>query len=130
MFQTVKLIERIGNTANEMLTMLRSIAFGIETVNKVKRFSASQSFNLKAEGAGKGVRHFTVRNIGKSIMYVSTSSLEEREPVNPFETFAINSPHRVCDEQVLISFGAEHPDFANANVPNNEAIARFLVDKC
>lgn len=125
--------ETVLGNLQSMLPLLRKLVWGIETTSSVHRLSKNTVLDLGSKGIDnvRGVRHFTCRNLGKSIIYISTGEVDEKEPVNPDETFAINSPFRVCDKSVKISFGAVHPDFAaEATRSNNDVIVRYLVDKC
>ncbi|MGE5944606.1 MAG: hypothetical protein ACM31G_09730 [Flavobacteriales bacterium] len=135
MMSLYNLIENVSNklfkTLEEALLQLKVIAFGVECITKTSKFSIARPFNLKALGGGRGVRHFTCRNVGNYTMYVSTGDPEEEEPIEPGETFSINSPHRIKDEAVKFRFAdVVHPDYATEVNPQPNAIARYLVDIC
>jgi len=114
----------------DLLLIIRKLVYGVESTTRVKRFSQEQDINLKEEGAGKGVRAFTVRNLGGHIMFISTSPIDEREPILPGQHFIINTETRVCDEQIKIEFD-ENP-YPNNPTPftGKEGIIRFVVEKC
>jgi len=120
MFETM-----VYDILKEILTYVKKLTFGISTITKVKRFANNQELNLKKMGGENGVRHFTCRNLGQHIMYISFQ--DEKEPINPGETFTINSPYRTVDEYLKIEFGALHPDYATGIT---DGIIRYSVDVC
>ncbi len=113
-----------------IILLLRRLVFGVEYVTRVKRFSQQQNFDLKDLGGKLGVRGFTLRNIGGHIIYVSTSSLDEKEPVYPGEHFAISGEGRCVDQSIKIIF--DDNAYAENNTPfsGKNAIVRYKVDVC
>jgi hypothetical protein len=118
----------LGNL-QEAVKLLRKLAFGVQTVTRVKKFSNAQKLDLKKEGGGKGVRGFTCRNISNRIMYISTGASDEREPLYPEDIFAISGPELACDEQVQIEFGDVDATYTGP-FNKQEAIVRFKVEIC
>ncbi|MFV9549661.1 hypothetical protein [Algibacter sp. PT7-4] len=122
--------ETVLGCLQHIISLLRKKVYGTETTTRVKRFGQDQVLDLKKEGANLGVRGFTLRNLGAHIIFISTSAVEEKEPIYPGESFGINNESRVCDQQIKIEFDPNV--YANNTTPftGKQAIVRFLVDKC
>lgn len=113
-----------------VIALLRKSLYGLETETRVMRFSNDQDLNLKKLGNGKGVRSFSVKNIGKHIIFISTGANDEREPIYPEQLHIHNNPHRCVDESVIIEFGEIDNRYANRDDLGKEAIVRYAIDKC
>lgn len=135
-----KNLENIPETGLRALqiitTLLRRLVYGLEFASRVRAFSDEITISPKAEGGKRGIRGLTIRNIGSHIMYVSTSGIEEKEPILPEHTFAVGQQGRLIDDQIKIEFDDAPYDTyinnASANFADagKRAIARFLVDEC
>ena len=114
-----RLLEIIAN-------FLTKRSYEVESRLQSERFSEERNFNFKTLGNGKGVRNFTVQNEGRSIVYVG----DHKQKVNPGNSFTIQSPYRITNEQFKVEFGAVDAS-TDASLPTRDAIAYYLVDtKC
>lgn len=129
MYGIGKLIEDTNALLKDIKKYLIKVVYGVETTTRVKRFSNNQELNLKDLGGGKGVIGFSLRNIGNTIIYISTSAIDEREPIYPEQVFAINGDTRVCDKEIRIEFGKEYADYQGPFSGKN-AIVRYLKQDC
>lgn len=86
----------------------------------VHRFNNDQSFDCLSMGNMKGVRRLTIRNIGTTVLMVKDDG---NEPIEPGETFTINSDLLVTNRKLELEFVPEVG-------MSNDGIIRYLVDVC
>jgi hypothetical protein len=125
----------IGKLIENSNDLLMKLIYGTSHNTRVIRFSDRQDINLTSEGKGKGVKGFTLRNIGSHIIYVSTSPIGEKEPVHPQNSWSIGQDALVKGNIIIDFDDAEDAnyntdEYAYFRNKGKQGLVRFLVEDC
>lgn len=113
----------IADVLNNIYSLLKSRVNGVATHIQAIRFSDDKNFNFEQLGNKKGVRNFSLRNIGGYDLIIK----DVNEIIPPGSTFSVIGNQRLVNTDFKVEFGTTLED---PSKPRKEAIARYTIDVC
>lgn len=108
---------------NDIYSLLKGSLHGVSTHIQATRFADDYNFNFMELGNKKGVRNFSIRNIGGYDLIIK----DVNEIIPPGSSFSVIGNQRLVNTDFKVEFGNTLID---ATKPRKEAIARYTIDVC